>query len=446
MSNLPSVLVVGAGIAGLSAAYRLQQAGFDVQVFEAGSAHGGRMAERREGSILYNTGARLIYPLGSELWALIDELDLRAALIPLKGLGGWCDDEEDRSYSITLFPGPRLLSLHVLNLLDKLRLLLFGAELFRVRGNMDPSRLYSALDYDNESLADFVRRKMGPRVLKYLIEPVIRATRSWNPEEVSAACFVSFTACLLGHHRAYAFVEGMGQLVSALANCLDISFGTKVISIERLPGTRQCRIVYREDGQEKICHADIVVCATEGSRVGDMVVTPTPDEETFFRSIRSNKLGVVHYLLNEEIEPLLKFYLRDRNNKISVYQQIPSTDRLGQAGARIYCQLSPEMSETAWQQGKQTQLDELIRDDVRKMYPAVDQHLSEVVNQWIEYKLPLPYPGYGRRIATFLKYQNAKKQRIYYCGDYLAQALVNGACASGVETARLIQKHWCESD
>jgi len=46
------VAVVGAGIAGLTAAYELQKAGYRVTVLEAKDIPGGRMAEKLEGSFM----------------------------------------------------------------------------------------------------------------------------------------------------------------------------------------------------------------------------------------------------------------------------------------------------------------------------------------------------------------------------------------------------------
>lgn len=54
------VLVVGAGIAGLSAAVRLQHAGYDVEVFEQGSIPGGKMHQIKADGHTFDVGPTLV--------------------------------------------------------------------------------------------------------------------------------------------------------------------------------------------------------------------------------------------------------------------------------------------------------------------------------------------------------------------------------------------------
>lgn len=57
---MPRILVVGAGMAGLTAARRLVDAGHDVVIVEKGRAVGGRMATRRVGDATFDHGAQHI--------------------------------------------------------------------------------------------------------------------------------------------------------------------------------------------------------------------------------------------------------------------------------------------------------------------------------------------------------------------------------------------------
>jgi oxygen-dependent protoporphyrinogen oxidase len=52
------------------------------------------------------------------------------------------------------------------------------------------------------------------------------------------------------------------------------------------------------------------------------------------------------------------------------------------------------------------------------------------------------YCGYGASVRRFLTRRAAARQRLYFCGDYLAQALVTGAAASGAAAARQIAADW----
>ena len=77
MSNATlDVLVIGAGIAGLTAARALAEAGRTVTLLEASDRVGGRILTLREGDGLFELGAEFIHGKPPELWRLIEEAGL----------------------------------------------------------------------------------------------------------------------------------------------------------------------------------------------------------------------------------------------------------------------------------------------------------------------------------------------------------------------------------
>jgi phytoene dehydrogenase-like protein len=74
--NTYDVVVVGAGMAGLTAARSLAEAGLKVLVVEAQDRIGGRIWTRHVGDEAIELGAEFIHGRPPELWALIDEAGL----------------------------------------------------------------------------------------------------------------------------------------------------------------------------------------------------------------------------------------------------------------------------------------------------------------------------------------------------------------------------------
>jgi len=70
------ILVIGAGMAGLTAARRLSEAGRQVLVLEARDRVGGRIRTLREGDQILELGAEFIHGHPPELWELIHEAEL----------------------------------------------------------------------------------------------------------------------------------------------------------------------------------------------------------------------------------------------------------------------------------------------------------------------------------------------------------------------------------
>uniref|UniRef100_A0A0E0H2G3 Amine oxidase domain-containing protein n=1 Tax=Oryza nivara TaxID=4536 RepID=A0A0E0H2G3_ORYNI len=72
-----SVAVVGAGVSGLAAAYRLRKRGVQVTVFEAADRAGGKIRTNSEGGFIWDEGANTMTESELEASRLIDDLGLQ---------------------------------------------------------------------------------------------------------------------------------------------------------------------------------------------------------------------------------------------------------------------------------------------------------------------------------------------------------------------------------
>ncbi len=75
-SSTKSVAVIGAGIAGLTSAYYLKRAGFQVNVLEASGRVGGRMSSDLIDGCIIDRGAQFLSESYSTLLPLIKEVGL----------------------------------------------------------------------------------------------------------------------------------------------------------------------------------------------------------------------------------------------------------------------------------------------------------------------------------------------------------------------------------
>jgi oxygen-dependent protoporphyrinogen oxidase len=439
-----SVVVIGAGIAGLTAAYRLQQAGMRVTVLEAADTVGGRMGDRRVGDIVFNSGARLVYPFGRAFHRLVADLALGDALMPLRHLSARCVTPRG-DHLIELMPTARSLMTPGLPIGERVALITHAIRMRALKGRVDPDWAISALDADPAAdrltLADYIRGEIGPHALASLVEPVFRATRSFNPETLSSLFYRTTVPHLIGEDTVYTLRGGMGRVCQALAAPLRVRTGARVASVEHRRDAGVPRVAVTLADGETLA-ADHVVCAIEGSLASALIRRPQAAEREMLADVRYNALGVVHYGFERPLPALLQFASRDVASRISTFQQMPAAPAGGRPLTQLYCQLTPEAVDEALRRGCTDNLDTLVRDELRARIPDFDRHVVALANQWIPRKLPVFAPGYGERLRAFWRWQEdparARERPVVYCGDWTAQALLTGACASGERAARIV--------
>nr|WP_042192698.1 NAD(P)/FAD-dependent oxidoreductase [Kibdelosporangium sp. MJ126-NF4]CEL19856.1 Protoporphyrinogen IX oxidase, aerobic, HemY [Kibdelosporangium sp. MJ126-NF4] len=202
------VAVIGAGVAGLTTAYRLRDSGRDVRVFETAEVPGGRMTTLRLNGHLIDTGAEQIPERGyPETWQLLAELGIDRQEVPR--IGGGIAMWRGRARPGVAHP----------------RGLLTGAGLsLRARRDLlTVMRQRHNLERPEDSAHDVVTESADGDLLDYLFQPVVSGFFGWHPERSAASPLLALLTAIGPSSTWRTYRDGMDTFARALAANVDLT-------------------------------------------------------------------------------------------------------------------------------------------------------------------------------------------------------------------------------
>lgn len=425
------IIVVGGGIAGLTAAYALQKDGLDVEVLERNDVAGGRMRSERHGDFVVDRGAQFIASTYKNMKTLVDDLGLKPQVRRLKtGRGATLRDGKFVSGNYAGYKA--IFRAKDLSWQSKLRLPRIILELRRNKHLLDFYAIEKAAPIDDASAYDWALGRFGREVLDYIIEPPFASTFTVLPENLSRAFVLATIDYMFGGFRLSSFEGGNGLLTQRLSSKLRVRTGTEVARISQSAGGATVTLANGE-----VLAADAVVVATPGNHVARLCDTLPDGERRFFEGVRYAS-SIICFVMTSDLEadPGIYGLGIGRKENVRLYgmaMENPKEGAVPPGKTMFNCAISEgyaaELMHKTDDEIAAAALDELGKLPLK----GLDKTEKVVVHRWPEL-VPQFYHGYIRSLADF-KTRTDRSNRLFFAGDYLVGPYTEGALTSGLRAA-----------
>lgn len=428
------VIVVGAGMAGLAAAFRLRNAGVDVTVLESSDHVGGRlMTDSRDGYKI-ERGAQLITSTYRNALGLVKELGLEADLKPTSPWMAIVKDGRPRRLpSGGMFP-IYALTTGLVSLPDLARFIWHTTKL-----RWPPVDNYSAwADYDDEDTARWCAPRMG-RATDYLVEPLVAGGLLERIEDISRAATLATLALTdNGRSKEMTLSRGLGSFPETLASKVNVKLESPV---QALAADGDGVVVQLTGEQMRANHVVLAATAPIAARLysgGDELERKLMATEY----VSTVKIGLAtsrHWRDDPAMKSVWGFLIPRPDRQLIASATIESTKDIARVPDGELLNLFVK-SEAA---GAMMDLsdDEIVAKvlpDIERFFPgaAATKRFAQIV-RWPN-ALPKSPVGRSRSLAEYRKTHSAS--RVLLAGDYMGMPHFESAIETGMWAAdRIIE-------
>jgi len=430
-----TAFIVGAGIGGLTAGFRLQQAGWKVRIFERENFVGGRMRTVRKDGFTIDVGAGILPSSYKAVLKLISDTKKHHLIDHLTGKIAIPRDKKMHLLDMSNLKAS-LLKTSLVSWKSKLKLLRVAYDIWRARNVLGFDTISGGAPFDTGSVDAYAHLHLTQELLDYVIEPTLKALYLNDAKETSIIEFL-WNMKNLSSNSSFCLQGGMDRLAAEMAKTLPVEFNVTVEQITQEEKSANLTLVDHE-GQRSTETADVVIVAADGKVVADLC-----------RNMLSQRQLSYLSNLRYSVSVNLHFGLRQDPGVDALIIEVPSTvdehvaalvmDHLkGTGRAPAGKGLVSVFFQDEWGQRMLNASDEEIFADA---IPRID-HIIPGFSELIEVKhiqrwpvaATITEPGTCALLKTFENDLNPT-QRVIFASDLFAPSSVNTCVVQGERAA-----------
>jgi protoporphyrinogen/coproporphyrinogen III oxidase len=439
---MKDVVIVGGGLAGLAAGWRLRH--WDTVLLESGSRVGGRIRSERRGPYWLNWGGHVFAGPGSATDALLTEAGITAAQVPGSLAGLSMNGKLLLKGRIETYPFriPMPLSSRIALIKTGIKVggkVLRYAFIVRQRRGEDPARRQQRVyDFENgRSFRDFVGDL--PEDAEALFRPTVTRSAA-DPDEISAGAGIGYFSLVwnIGQGLSRGIVGGPSTLTEGIAAALGdrVQLNSEVVEI--VHKNRSVVVRYRQDGIDNHVEGRLVVLATPAT-VGHRVAVDIPQDvrEALGKVIYGPYVSAA-FLTNESApQPWDDAYAiatpkRAFNIVLNQSNLVRGSESVRQPGSSIMVFSPASLARTLLEKSDEEIL-RIYTDDLNQVLGSSfgGSVVESQVQRW-ETGAPYCFPGRGALQPTLMR----RGSRVLLAGDYFGTLYTETAIQTGFSAAQ----------
>ncbi len=436
------VVVIGGGLSGLAAAWRLRGAGHDLILLERRDRVGGQVGTNRAAELALDPALEVLHSRDQHLLAWIDELGLKERLRPIQIAQVYrrrpSPIDPQRLQGVAAIPG--------LKRRDAARLLRWSRLMARYAPLLDPGAPERAASLDYRSVSDFANLYFGSSVLSRWIAPEVENVFSGAATKLSRVASLLLW-CARRTGRGAAGVHGLARagldpLVEAVARQLSIEYGVAATGIAPAEGGGfEVLCEGLSQGRESLA-ADAVLLTSSSAEAGEVAAAVlTPAERDFFSRARNRPLTTLSLGLAQAPTGLPQLLRVPHAEGLPIEAALLEPGVAGgrvELGAGFITIRASESFSRAHAHAPDDVVEKSLLAGLEELYPGVGDGIRESRLQRRSDGIPSFDVGAYRALANFRHVQADRRalgRRLYYAADYLIAPNAEGRVVAGVRAA-----------